>query len=56
MFVLTQAITSIQSHIALAQIDDAKQPPMVPYAIPGVGNLLDFVFDTTTPANFTIRG
>jgi hypothetical protein len=46
MFVLTQAITSIQSHIALAQIDDAKQPPMVPYAIPGVGNLLDFVFDT----------
>jgi len=46
VFVLTQAITTIRSYIALSQTGDSKTPPIVPYAIPGVGNLFPFVFDT----------
>jgi hypothetical protein len=42
-FVLPQAITSIQSHMALAQSGDVKSPPIVPYAITGLGNFLNFV-------------
>jgi hypothetical protein len=46
VLVLTHVITSAQSHIALSQTGDAKTPPKVPYAVPGVGNLFSFLFDT----------
>jgi hypothetical protein len=41
-FVLTQTITSIQSYVARSQTGEAKSPPIVPFAIPGVGTLLSF--------------
>lgn len=45
IFVLTQAIKTIQPRIALPQIGDAKTPPIVPYPISFIGNLLPSLFD-----------
>jgi hypothetical protein len=41
-FLLTQKITSMQSYVARSQTAEAKSPPSVPFAIPGVGTLLSF--------------
>lgn len=45
-FVLTYIITSIRATVAANQKGDAKSPPIVPYAVPLVGNLWSFAFDT----------
>ncbi|PVH80017.1 cytochrome P450 [Cadophora sp. DSE1049] len=44
--ILTRAITSIRSKIALWRSGDEKTPPILPYFLPGLGNLLAFAFDT----------
>lgn len=41
-FLLTQKITSIQSYVARSQTGEAKSPPIMPFAIPGVGAPLSF--------------
>ncbi|KAL2075856.1 hypothetical protein VTL71DRAFT_799 [Oculimacula yallundae] len=46
VFVLTRIITSIRSNVALQLSGHGKTPPMMPYAIPGVGNMLAFAFNT----------
>lgn len=46
VFVVTRVITTLRSTIALRAIGTGKTPPIVPYSIPGVGNMLGFAFDT----------
>ena len=43
LFAATQLITSVQSNVALK---GKTIPPVAPYAIPGLGNLISFAFDT----------
>ncbi|KAE8443147.1 hypothetical protein EG329_002316 [Mollisiaceae sp. DMI_Dod_QoI] len=46
IFLLTQVITSVRSSIALRSKGNIKTPPLMPYSIPGLGNLVAFAFDT----------
>ncbi|KAG4438382.1 hypothetical protein IFR05_006144 [Cadophora sp. M221] len=46
ILVLTRVITSIRSNVALRSSGDDKPPPIMPYALPGIGNMLAFAFDT----------
>ncbi|KAH7342494.1 cytochrome P450 [Rhexocercosporidium sp. MPI-PUGE-AT-0058] len=43
---LTRIITSVRSNVALWRSGDGKTPPIMPYAVPGIGNMLAFAFDT----------
>jgi hypothetical protein len=45
-FLLTYIVTWIQGHIAARRSGSGKTPPMVPYMVPLLGNLLGFAFDT----------
>ncbi len=45
-FFLTQIVTSVRSNVALRRSGDGKTPPIMPYAVPVLGNLLAFAFDT----------
>ncbi len=45
-FVVTRLLTSIQSYQAQRVVGKEKKPPIVQYAVPVVGNLLDFAFNT----------
>ncbi|KAH7419535.1 cytochrome P450 [Cadophora sp. MPI-SDFR-AT-0126] len=44
--ILTRLTTSIRSKTALWRSGDEKTPPILPYFVPGLGNLLAFAFDT----------
>jgi len=44
--IFTRLITSLRSRIALWQSGSEKIPPILPYSLPGLGNLLAFAFDT----------
>lgn len=48
IFVLTRAITSLRSNLALRGKGDDKTPPLIPYSASGLGNLISFAFDTKT--------
>ncbi len=45
-FALTYLITYLWATIAARSNGKGKSPPMVPYAVPILGNLLAFAFDT----------
>ncbi|KAF8855617.1 cytochrome P450 [Acephala macrosclerotiorum] len=46
IFIVTQFITSLRSIIALRAKGDGKTPPIEPYSIPILGNLISFAFNT----------
>ncbi|KAK0125683.1 hypothetical protein ONS95_000314 [Cadophora gregata] len=46
ILILTRLITSIRSKVALGRSGDDKTPPILPYSLPGLGNLISFAFDT----------
>lgn len=46
IFILTQVITSVRSTVALRAEGDGKTPPIEPYSIPLLGNLISFAFNT----------
>lgn len=46
ILVATRALTTQKSWAALKQTGTSRIPPIVPYSIPLLGNMLDFVFGT----------
>lgn len=46
VFVVTRVITTLRSAVAFRATGTGKTPPIVPYSIPGVGNMPSFAFDT----------
>jgi hypothetical protein len=46
LFTTTWAITTIKSIMALRATGNNKTPPIVPYAVPLLGNMYDFAFNT----------
>jgi hypothetical protein len=46
VFVATRILTSIRSSLAFRATGVEKRPPIVPYSMPVIGNMLDFAFNT----------
>jgi hypothetical protein len=46
LFAFTKLITFVRSTLALRRSGQEKDPPIVPYSVPGLGNALTFGFDT----------
>jgi hypothetical protein len=46
VFITTRIITTLRSNLALQATGNEKTPPIVPYVVPGIGNMFDFAFDT----------
>jgi hypothetical protein len=46
ILILTRSITTIKSYGPFSKKGDTKSPRVVPYEIPGVGNMLPLLFDT----------
>jgi hypothetical protein len=46
LFALTRFTTFVRSNLALRKSGEGKDPPIVPYSVPGLGNALALGFDT----------